>query len=135
MHWQMQRAFRFTTRLLLICCPGSNSLTKKSLVTSERCRAKVRQQRAEWFAHRLPASGQHPDRVVLVLFGTLLRNTLPANGRNHRENQFHPPARTARARPTADDGRVIWQLGNPDVDRQTEPRRPVRAVGHQGRNE
>ena len=62
----MQRAFRFTTRLSLICCPGSGSRTKKSLVATERRRAKARHQRTEWFTHRLPAIGRHPDHVVFI---------------------------------------------------------------------
>ncbi len=39
---------------------------KKSLVGTERRRAKVRRQREDWFRHRSPAVSQHPERVVFI---------------------------------------------------------------------
>jgi hypothetical protein len=35
-------------------------------VASERRHAKVRRRRADWFAHRIPAVGASPDRVVFI---------------------------------------------------------------------
>ena len=48
------------------CCPGSASHTKKSLVATERRRAKVRHQRADWFEHRRPVIATLPDCVVFI---------------------------------------------------------------------
>lgn len=39
---------------------------KKSLVATERRRTKVRQQRADWFRHRLPAVAALPELVVFI---------------------------------------------------------------------
>ncbi|WP_217805733.1 IS630 family transposase, partial [Roseovarius sp. A-2] len=39
---------------------------KKSLVATERHRAKVRRQREDWFKHRIPAVSKHPERVVFI---------------------------------------------------------------------
>lgn len=39
---------------------------KKSLVATERRRAKVRKQRNDWFEHRLPAIAEMPERVVFL---------------------------------------------------------------------
>ncbi|WP_414727816.1 IS630 family transposase [Yoonia sp.] len=39
---------------------------KKSLVATERRRARVRQQRVDWFKHRRPAIAAMPERVVFI---------------------------------------------------------------------
>ncbi|MBU3033710.1 hypothetical protein KO514_06275 [Epibacterium mobile] len=39
---------------------------KKTLVATERRRAKVRKQRDDWFAYRVPAVSAQPERVVFI---------------------------------------------------------------------
>jgi DNA-directed RNA polymerase specialized sigma24 family protein len=39
---------------------------KKSLVATERRRAKVKRQREDWFTHRIPAVSKYPERVVFI---------------------------------------------------------------------
>jgi len=64
--WRRQKMFRRITQPSPTGWLGLGSRTKKSLLASERRRAKVRDQRTEWFTHRLPAIGRHPDRVVFI---------------------------------------------------------------------
>ena len=40
--------------------------TKKTLVATERRRAKVAKQRDDWFKHRVPAVSAQPERVVFI---------------------------------------------------------------------
>ncbi len=47
-------------------CVSSASHTKKTLVATERRRAKVRRQREDWFKHRVPAVSAQPERVVFI---------------------------------------------------------------------
>lgn len=42
------------------------SRTKKTLVATERRRAKVKKQREDWFKHRAPAVSARPERVVFI---------------------------------------------------------------------
>lgn len=39
---------------------------KKSLVATERRRAKVRRQHENWFTHRIPAVVERPERVIII---------------------------------------------------------------------
>ncbi|MGI3187235.1 hypothetical protein ACROHD_19395, partial [Nioella aestuarii] len=39
---------------------------KKTLVATERRRARVRKQREDWISHRLPAVSARPERVVFI---------------------------------------------------------------------
>uniref|UniRef100_UPI003999FDE1 IS630 family transposase n=1 Tax=Roseovarius halophilus (ex Wu et al. 2025) TaxID=3376060 RepID=UPI003999FDE1 len=57
---------------------------KKSLVATERRRAKVRQQRADWFKHRLPAIGAQPERVVFIDETAVKTNLTRLRGRAQR---------------------------------------------------
>lgn len=42
------------------------SHTKKSLVATERRRAKIKKQREDWFRHRVPAVSVQPERVAFI---------------------------------------------------------------------
>lgn len=42
------------------------TLLKKSLIATERRRAKVKRQREGWFKHRVPAVSKHPVRIVSI---------------------------------------------------------------------
>lgn len=57
---------------------------KKSLVVTERRRAKVRQQRAEWFNYRLPAIAALLDRVVCFDETAVKMNLTRLRGRAKR---------------------------------------------------
>jgi len=41
-------------------------LQKKSLVATERLRARVKHLRQEWFKYRIPKMQAHPDRLVFI---------------------------------------------------------------------
>ncbi len=84
MRWPMQRACGGTTPLSPSCCPGSASRTKKSLVATERRRAKVRQQRADWVKHRLSAIATLPDRIVFIDETAVKTNLTRLRGRAKR---------------------------------------------------
>jgi len=84
MHWLRQRAFRCITPPSPTCYPGSTSRTKKSLVATERRRAKVKQRRADWFRHRLPAIAAMPDRVVFIDETAVKTNLTRLRGRAKR---------------------------------------------------
>jgi transposase len=66
------------------CCPGSTSRIRKSLVATERRRAKVRQQRADWVRYRLPAIGAQPERVVFLDETAVKTNLTRLRGRAPR---------------------------------------------------
>ncbi len=64
--------------------PPRVNIQKKSLVASERRRAKVRYQRADWLAHRLPAIGRQPERVVFIDETAVKTNLTCLRGRSLR---------------------------------------------------
>src|SRR6056297_1045266 len=57
---------------------------KKSLVATERRRARARQQRADWFRHRLPAIAASHDRVVFPDETAVKTNLTRLRGRTLR---------------------------------------------------
>ena len=64
--------------------PARVHVQKKSLVATERRRAKVRQQRADWFRHRLPAIAALPERVVFIDETAVKTNLTRLRGRAQR---------------------------------------------------
>src|SRR6056297_290285 len=62
----MRPAFRHTRMRLAGSCASSDLPIKKTLVATERRRARVRKQRDDWIKHRLPAVSARPDRVVFI---------------------------------------------------------------------
>ena len=84
MRWPMRRACGCTTPRLPIFYPGSGSPAKKSLAATERRRAKVGQQRADWFRHRRPASAALPDRAVFIDETAVKTNLTRLRGRARR---------------------------------------------------
>ena len=73
--WRWRKVSKFTIPPLPRCCHGSASPIKKSLVASERGRARVRQTRYNWLTRRLPAMRRQPERLVMRRPS---RRTLPA---------------------------------------------------------
>ncbi len=59
-------------------------LIKKSLVATERRRAHVRQQRKDWFVHRIPAMQAKPERVVFIDETSVKTNLTRLRGRARR---------------------------------------------------
>jgi hypothetical protein len=47
-------------------CASLGIRTKKSLVATERLRARVKHLRQEWFKYRIPKMQAHPDRLVFI---------------------------------------------------------------------
>jgi hypothetical protein len=92
MRWPMLRGFRVIIHPSPICCPASGSRTRKALVASERRRAKVSQQRADWFAHRLPAIGRRPERVVFIDETAVKTNLTRLRGRSLRGQRLNMDA-------------------------------------------
>ncbi|SFU19018.1 IS630 family transposase [Sedimentitalea nanhaiensis] len=92
---------------------------KNLLVATERRRAKVRQQRADWFRHRLPAIAGLPERVVFIDETAVKTNLTHLRGRAQRGERLTMDA-------------PFWQLGHADADRGSDPGRADRAMGHQG---
>lgn len=84
MHWPRRAACKCTTLPLPACYPGSGSRKKKSLVATERRRAKVRRQRADWFKHRLPAIAVLPYRAVFIGETAVKTNLTRLRGRSKR---------------------------------------------------
>jgi transposase len=68
-------------------------LQKKSLVATERLRARVKHLRHDWFQHRIPAMLAHPDRLVFIP-SHRCKQRLPGSGRNFGQNQPDPAAGT-----------------------------------------
>lgn len=62
------------------------------MVASERRRAKVSQQRADWFAHRLPAIGRRPERVVFIDETAVKTNLTRLRGRSLRGQRLNMDA-------------------------------------------
>jgi hypothetical protein len=61
-----QRTFRRTPTPSESSFASWDTHIKKSLIATERRRAKVRRQRENWFKHRIPAVSKHPERVVFI---------------------------------------------------------------------
>ena len=71
-----RRTFERTPTLLASFFASLATHIKKSLVATERRRAKVRRQREDWFKHRIPAVSKHPDRVVFIIDETSVKTNL-----------------------------------------------------------
>ncbi|MEP3334030.1 IS630 family transposase [Sedimentitalea sp.] len=57
---------------------------KKSLVATERLRARVKHLRQDWFKHRIPKMQAHPDRLVFIDETAVKTNLTRLRGRNLR---------------------------------------------------
>jgi hypothetical protein len=94
---------------------------KKSLVGTERRRAKVRRQRDDWVRHRSPTIARMPDRVIF-LDGKEDQERPPV-GRfpdARGEDQSHTPSWLGTVRRAADHGRAIRKLGDANADRRAD---------------
>jgi len=116
--WPKQRACGCTIAPSPTCCPGSGSRTKKSLVATERPRAKVRQQRANWLKHCIPAIAALLDRIVFI-DETAVKTTLTR-------------LRLGKTGPAPDDGCAVRKMGDPNPDCRPHTGCVDRAVGRKG---
>ncbi len=92
MPWLQRRECRSIIPPSPVCCLGLGLRTKKSLVAAERRRAKVRQQRADWIKHRLPAIGAMPERVVFIDETAVKTNLTRLRGRTKRGERLEMDA-------------------------------------------
>jgi transposase len=65
-------------------CASLDTLIKKSLVATERLRARVRYLRQDWFRHRIPTMRTHPDRLVFIDETSVKTNLTRLRGRSRR---------------------------------------------------
>ena len=56
--------------------------TKKSLVATERLRARVKQRQNDWFRHHIPAMRVHPERLVFIDETSVKTNLTRLHGRS-----------------------------------------------------
>ncbi len=112
---------------------GFTSL-KKTLIATERRRARGRKQRDNWVKHCLPAVAARPDRVVFIP-SHRCKQRLPGSGRNLRQSQPDPPAGLVTTGRAAGDGRALWIMENADLHHRPHRRCVDRSLGHQGRGD
>ena len=63
-------------------CASLGTRTKKSLVATERLRARVKHQRQEWLRYRTPKMQAHPDRLVFIGETSVKTNLTRLRGRS-----------------------------------------------------